>query len=315
MFYEAGASHRQSHYQVPHMSEGAVLPPVSKVQELDGTFERGLEITRAKRWRGKRSLETNSSAVKCIFEWLHSVGVHEFTQLTEGLMPDLIEALEGTYESSTVSRKMACFRVVCLEAAKAGLWKPDFEVPATAITPKHTWYLTPEKATDLIKWVRGLAGSEDMADLIAWIVLTGVRVEEALRLRRKHITLGAHPKAKVPGTKTKNSVRLIPLSTLAAGLIEGILTRLPEDPEAAIFVGTYTKYKLRWVACRMYLGETDTTCTLKGLRRSFAASMVDREMPVEMISTILGHTDLRTTMGYLRLVGNFMGERARKWLD
>lgn len=316
MYYEAAASHRHTHHQVSTVSGGAVLPQAAPtIRKMEGTLEHGLEITREKRWKGKRSMPTNSSSVRSIFAWFNEQEVYEFWQITEEMMPDLVENLSDNYESATVARKLGCFRVVCKEAAKAGLWQPTFEIPVTQITPKHTWFIKAPALADLSAWLKTMPGTEDMGDLITFLFRTGVRVEEALRMTRKHILFGDRPKAKIPGTKTAGSVRLIPLSTEAAALAADILAKRPEAPETPLFVGSYRRYMDLWVSCRLHLGEDDPTCTMKALRRSFAADMVDRGMPVELISVMLGHSDIKTTMGYLRLVGNFMGEKARAWLD
>jgi integrase len=81
------------------------------------------------------------------------------------------------------------------------------------------------------------------------------------------------------------------------------------------FVGrSYTVVKKKWRLVRIKFGLTrNNTATPKALRRTFARRANDNGMPTEMLRQYLGHSDIATTIDYLRLVGGYT-EEMRKYV-
>lgn len=282
------------------------------------TFIQAIKAACLGRWRGTRSLGPNVSQLKSVVGWLNSQGATEFRHLTAEMYAELIEHHEALgYSPSTIQRKMAIFQGLCTDAVNSGMWKPTFRISVPRAPAEHTWWLEPEVGEKLYPWLRSHADADmvEMADLVEWITLTGIRVEETLRLERWHIIGGKKPKVRVPGTKTASSLRVVTLGERALALAERVLARRPSEGSSKLFPQAYLWYHRRWVLCREFIGEKDThTCTLKSLRRTYAATVTDNGMPLAVLSEQLGHTDIRTTQRYLRLTGGFLGEAARKWL-
>jgi integrase len=97
-----------------------------------------------------------------------------------------------------------------------------------------------------------------------------------------------------------------------------ILSCSPCDAHAVdleAFVGrSYTVVKKKWRLVRIKFGLTrNNTAAPKALRRTFARRANDNGMPTEMLRQYLGHSDIATTIDYLRLVGGYT-EEMRKYV-
>jgi integrase len=71
-----------------------------------------------------------------------------------------------------------------------------------------------------------------------------------------------------------------------------------------------------WDKARAFLGEQDNPmATIKALRRTAARHLTTSGMPTEMVGDYLRHSDIKTTMGYLHLVGGYSITEQRRWLS
>lgn len=188
------------------------------------------------------------------------------------------------------------------------------KVPYVSKGKDPQWWLTPETEARAIAWCHE-NGFTDLAEYIRWTVLTGLRVQESLRVQRQHFTgLGSdRPSLTVPGTKTRAAQATIPLLPEAAA----IAVRLLGDGGAVtdhLFRVRYIALQQRWFACRKALGLENTYgATLKAFRRSFARIATERGVPTDMLRQYMRHELLSTTEGYLRLVGGYRTEQLREW--
>lgn len=206
-------------------------------------------------------------------------------------------------------------------------------IPAPRVRKPLKWWLTPDMEARVAAWCdkQQTKKAATLRDYVRFIVRTGLRVQEALRLQRMHFTgLGTeNPIMEVRGTKTKAAHRTLPLLRDAADII---INRIgfEGDPEDYLFAGQrayrkrgfnhgpeplrYTILQTQWKACRAAVGiPVDGTTGLKALRRSFARVVSDRGVPTEMLQTYLGHEQIATTQGYLHLIGRDNIERLRQW--
>lgn len=174
------------------------------------------------------------------------------------------------------------------------------------------WVLTEADEARLMAWLSGRSGSPlyyTMSDFIPFVIETGVRVEEVLRIRIEMLhDKDGHYTLEVPGTKTARSFDMLPISDKAARII---LRRQSEIGDR-IFPTSYETTASLWDECRKFLGLMDNpTATLKGLRRTFAYR--HRHLPPAVLQRLLRHTNLATTSEYLNVTG--MNEDLRGWLD
>ena len=150
---------------------------------------------------------------------------------------------------------------------------------------------------------------------VLWTVATGLRIEETLRLRWRDVDLelGA---VSVLGTKTDLSQAILPLSAEAVEVLRDYAREtMPLNPAAPVFDIAYPNLRYRWEVARKLLGLSDIpTATLKSLRRSFARRAHLKGMPVDVLRQYLRHSNLKTTQGYLYLVGGYSQDEMRRWL-
>lgn len=235
--------------------------------------------------------------------------------------PAIVKALTAYWYSKGLSPATITKRLNCLSA---------IGVNVEGCRPKAAkglkWWLRPEDREKLCVQLRASPAhplrqtdAHILADFIDWTCLTGLRVEESLRLGKFDAGRRWDPKLQayywwvcVPGTKTATAQATLPLGEEAASIIE----RLRDEPGPGVFKITYDRLHAAWQDARAILGVEDVpTATLKALRRSAARYLhIDRGMPLHMVQQYLRHEDMKTTLSYLRLTGGYGTEEMRKWL-
>ena len=150
---------------------------------------------------------------------------------------------------------------------------------------------------------------------IEWTALTGLRVEESLRLQRRNFD-PEFTEVLVDGTKTTMAQATLPLSSAAAAVARRCFDRGAPAPEDPMFTTYYEALRAEWEDCRVRLGVKDVpTSTLKSLRRTAARYLhLECGMPLDVVRQYLRHEDIQTTMGYLRLTGGYSVSEMRRYL-
>lgn len=176
------------------------------------------------------------------------------------------------------------------------------------------WHLPESIKPELLAWLREMDGSQwkILADFIEWTTLTGLRIEESLRLNWDAVR---NTEVRVPGTKTAASQATLPLGETAVRLLKGMANRgAPGDIK--VFKTDYDELQTCWEYVRTKWGwKDDPTATLKALRRSAARYLhVDCGMPLHMVQQYLRHESMDTTLEYLRLTGGYGTEEMRRYL-
>lgn len=187
------------------------------------------------------------------------------------------------------------------------------------------WHLTPEDEEPLLEHLRStpepFGNAHLLADYIEFVTHTGVRVEEAIRLRWSHVHLKiAVVDGKVvnkslftvPGTKTAGSTARLALALIPALLLQ---RRKAAASGEFVFPIPYRELDAAWQHARAHLGVAeDPLATLKALRRTAARHLTGNGMPAPVLMQYLRHSNIQTTMGYLRVTG-YSAEEQRKWLE
>ena len=161
-----------------------------------------------------------------------------------------------------------------------------------------------------------------LANYIEFISFTGLRVEEALRLTWRDVSLRiiedssgvllSQSEMTAPGTKTSGRQRRLPL-----GLPPPYSSRMNETRESEfVFPINYGQLHEAWDKARAYLGEhNNRMATLKALRRSAAHHLTVNGMPTDMVRRYLRHSNIKTTLGYLDVVGGYNLNEFRRFLS
>lgn len=161
------------------------------------------------------------------------------------------------------------------------------------------------------------SGSEDFADAIAVLIDTGMRLGELLRAKDRDLTFGAEPSIYVPESKG-DAQRTIPLSERAALIFSRRLRRDREADEKERGTSkpfgmlTVDRCDTLWAHAREAMGlARDEEFVIHALRHTFAKRIVDGDVDIRVLSYLMGHRRLETTMIYAH-VSNRAARRAMK---
>jgi integrase/recombinase XerC len=178
--------------------------------------------------------------------------------------------------------------------------KLPHSVPKPLTAPKATALVDGADiaASDQPEWII----ARDTA-VLALLYGSGLRISEALSLRRKDAPLKGRDMLRVMGKGSKT--RVVPVLGIAREAVELYLKHCPmrlgsEDP---LFVGAYGKQlspriiQLRIARARVALGLPETA-TPHALRHSFATHLLGAGADLRAIQELLGHASLSTTQGY-----------------
>ena len=213
--------------------------------------------------------------------------------------------------SRSLSRTLSALRMFYKFLERRGYGKND-AIRAVALpklphsVPKP---LTAPKATALVD-----GADIASADQPEWIVVrdtavlallygSGLRISEALSLKRKDAPIKGRDMLRVTGKGSKT--RVVPVLPIAREAVEAYLKLCPmglgsEDP---LFVGVQGKQlspriiQLRIARARAVLGLPETA-TPHALRHSFATHLLGAGADLRSIQELLGHASLSTTQGY-----------------
>jgi len=183
---------------------------------------------------------------------------------------------------------------------------------------KLKWWLTPDLYEEL---KAHYAPDSLLMQYVEWVTFTGLRVEEVLRIKRSDFS-GNFANLTVAGTKTLCAHATLPLSSDACELAKKVFATKPAqaDPKRRpidhlMFDIEYTDLLGLWHEAMDKIGVTHPTATPKALRRGAARHLhAQKGMPLDMLRQYLRHSNVQTTMGYLRLTGGYDQEEMRKWL-
>jgi integrase/recombinase XerC len=213
--------------------------------------------------------------------------------------------------SRSLSRTLSALRMFYKFLERRGYGKND-AIRAVALpklphsVPKP---LTAPKATALIdsadivspdapEWVL----ARDTA-VLALLYGSGLRISEALGLKRKDAPIKGRDMLRVTGKG--NKTRVVPVLPIVREAVERYLALLPQKlgSEDPLFVGVRGGelspriIQLRIAGARAALGLPETA-TPHALRHSFATHLLGAGADLRAIQELLGHASLSTTQGY-----------------
>lgn len=286
------------------------------------TLHAALELVSEQRWKGRRCYPTTVSQGRtAVYDLgtiakpvLKSAPMEVVTRsVTLGdIAKDHVELAIKGWKAEELAATTINTRVSVLSALGFQTTGLRARVPRV-----NKWWLNPEAQEKLLSTLRRTGHKFDalMADYIVWSVNTGLRVEESLRLERRHFALvDGRVLVTVPGLKTSMAEATLPLNAAAA---EVYFRRFAEDcgPNQLLFPVTYQHLGRLWRECRVVIGARgNKMATLKALRRSAARNLTTNGMPTAMLQHYLRHENIRTTEGYLRLTGGYHAAEFARWV-
>jgi integrase/recombinase XerC len=178
--------------------------------------------------------------------------------------------------------------------------KLPHSVPKPLTAPKATALVDGADITaeDLPEWVI----ARDTA-VLALLYGSGLRISEALSLKRRDAPVKGRDMLRVTGKGSKT--RVVPVLPVVRAAVEHYLKLCPLKlgSDDSLFVGVRGKQlspriiQLRMARARAALGLPDTA-TPHALRHSFATHLLGAGADLRAIQELLGHASLSTTQGY-----------------
>ena len=162
--------------------------------------------------------------------------------------------------------------------------------------------------------------------LFVFLALTGMRPSEALGLQvgdirgdRAYIVRGVNAKGKITDGKNKNARRMIPLGSLALGVINKTIARNEERNLSTPWIfcdkhgsqGNQSTMRNEWLKLKE---ERGLSGTIYGLRHTFI-SMTKSVLPEQTIKDIVGHSVSMDTFGTYGHIVDGESERAAEVID
>lgn len=302
------------------LSTRAYAPIIS-----DGTMPLGaaLDAVSERRWAGRRCRTTNLCQARQAIRSLKDLIAPDAEEDAPGRLPggslpvaaitqDHVRELVRRWSAEGLSSTAINTRVGFFAALGVDTAGCRVRVKRVA-----KWWLNAEAQAKLIAALTSSGFPDDalMADYIVFTTNAGFRVEENLRLERRHFTVeGGRVLVTVPGSKTSMAEATLPLNE-AAGAVYLRRLHASDNPNARLFPVTYQHLGRLWRGCLLLIGARgNKMATLKALRRSAARNLTTNGMPTAMLQHYLRHESIRTTEGYLRLTGGYHSDELARWL-
>ena len=144
---------------------------------------------------------------------------------------------------------------------------------------------------------------DEMADYVLFLMDTGLRRDEALRLTPDDYLNGHIIVWEKSNTKNRKS-RTVPLISRADKIVKARLNR-----EGKLFKITKAQLKNRWARMRGNLGKSnDKEFVLHTLRHTYASRLAQQGVSIQIIAELLGHSNTTITMKYAHLSVQSLGK-------
>lgn len=284
------------------------------------------------RWYGTRTAASNAGQLRYAVDTLLEVIGPSRTHTVEDITTEALKACVHLWRTrdglsaSTINTRINIFSALGINVKGARVARPK----------PLKWFLAPDKLEPLLAYLRAeeppFPRARLMADYVEWVCFTGMRVEEVLRMtwddvrlkfkqepdpKTGKVTLVSYSEITVPGTKTQGAQATLAISLRPAILLQKrrMMMVAKGAGAARVFPINYDRLSVDWAHPRAFLGATDNKlATLKALRRSAARHLTVNGMPTALLKDYLRHSNIATTMGYLRLTGGYSTNEQRRWL-
>jgi integrase len=252
----------------------------------------------------------DAAATHCaaFLEWCRGQRIGNCQQLSKDVMTRYTADLLKTRSPRTARNYVTCIRTAINVAVDAEILESSpirgkWQLPKVDDVERH-----PLNQAELSE----LMGLFQDKPVVLWMALTGNRPSDAISLRFRDVDLESR-------TVERRSVKVRRLRKYeicreAAALVAREAER-PHQPEDPVFLSSLGRPwtndgLLKSFKCRLVTAEYKRDVTPVLLRHSFGTIMAnDIGVPLPELQILMGHSDIKTTMKYVRSTG------ARRWLD
>jgi integrase len=299
---------RGTAWQVDVMVEGkrvretCATLALAQEREVALTQDGGLTIsvlrdkTIARVWADQKSAEKSIEVSSLV---VRGIGPNvRVTDLNARLIDDFIAGLEKQGNSNgTINRKLAVLSKMLHFAKQREYIDSVPHIQFKRAAKGRDRFLTPDEEARILA-VFKLWSQTDMHDLVVFLLDTGARVGEALKLEWSDFQL-KDGVCRVTFRDTKNSTtRSVPLTKRVEKIA---LTRLGLVGRSRPFDLNYTQVRDMWERMREHLTIKDKDFVIHMLRHTCASRLVQRGASIQYVKEWLGHKTLAMTMRYAHL--------------
>lgn len=267
-------------------------------------FRRHLEID-----RGVRAPESHVRTATCFLDFLGERG-EAIRALSKADLDDFITAQGAHYEKVTIATLATCLRVflrfLFLRKKVAKDWSPSVVRPRVFKGRRDPRYLKPDD-------VRRLLAAQDRTTtlgnrnyaILLLLGICGLRAAEVAHLTLDDI--GWRSKVlRVRKRKCDDAIELPLLPAVARALVQYLKVR-PRTKSRAVFLSKYAPHgslvpRSICTLARVLIEREKVEVAHAGshsFRYAAAQALFQDERPISEIASVLGHRDLRSTLGYL----------------
>ena len=258
--------------------------------------------------RAKRGANDISASLHLV----RALGAKQIDHINDATLDAYLFDRRKVASASTVNKELNLLSAACryaVDRLKLTLVNPVRSVHRQRDTVSRYRYLLPNEVAALIKAAEDAPKADYLADVIRITVNTGLRRQEVLGASLRDVDLTANVWRVMPALdKTKNG-RMVPLNEDAVNAIRRLIGRRNRlaPGSAYLLPNPATGKPIRdikgaFIAARDRAGITDFQ--FRDLRHTFASWLAQKGVAIAVISEILGHADIQTTMIYAHLSPN-----------
>lgn len=213
--------------------------------------------------------------------------------------------LEQKLSPSTVNRDLACLRRILLFAVKKDV------IATTPFVAHKVEFLQEHRRERVLTFDEErkylAAAMQPLRDVAQIMLELGLRPGEVCCIRRENVHLGAVPPfIHIPGGKTANSVRDVPITQKARDILKQRISNAAGEYLFPRRIGTGHDWSQPMSelepAHRKALRESKLArFRIYDLRHTAATRMAEAGTDVLSLARLLGHSDLKTTQRYVHL--------------
>lgn len=253
-------------------------------------------------WADSKSWQTFYSNAQVIKRDLGHLGLDEVTY--DRLQDWARHCRKAGQSPATVNRRLSGIRRALVEAERRGHMKGVPQMPTQIENNKRLRWLTEHEEERLYRACDKLIDdSAYMKDIIMFLVLTGARISEMMKLRPTHIN---QKSVRFEGTKSKAGTykaRTVPLALLAVDPAIEIARRNAEGR-----AWTYDQMIKRLRKVTRAAGLHDVT--FHTFRHTCASRLVQRGADLYRVKDWLGHSQITVTERYAHLAEGHLDDMA-----
>lgn len=269
------------------------------------------------------TLTTRKSRQRCevimkrFQEFIKRYPIVNVSDITREMVADYLTVRNGVIADRTWNMErviLSNFFKFCLNNSWA-IRNPVSKIPQKKLEVPHIEHLSAEEAEKLLSYLKGTSSKIPYYEIIATLLYTGMRVNEALYMTKNDVLLDKNllivqskvirGRSWVPKTK---KTRYVPIPAVIRPIIEEQL----KTQKDLLFTNSNDNF----VKDRQILQKMHSSCKKLGFRRvhthslrhTFCSVSSEKGIPEPFIQAVLGHTTPAMTGRYRHLRPEFLGD-------